>query len=315
MKKILFFAMAALFLLTSCDKQSELNVASISGSAKITGRVLYDPGYQTISGGTILSGYRPAAHRAITIEVFYSGANVPGKLFTDSTDENGIYSLDIPVGPTTVNIEVTPVSFVDKYYDVSTSMEIREISASYAGQAVAGVIRDGDAVILADITMDPVNGQVEENRTKKVLLTGEVKVQVLNPKYDDVTGELIGVNPQPATAPASTTVNVTFSCPTDTRKIIYHNQTLDNGTYTIDASLFETWELQYVSVEVAAVAYMTDKYVEYTYDDIQAKWISRRVEGIYQANPISSYLNSSVELTQKFEMNPIIMAFTKTSNL
>ncbi|MBQ7631778.1 MAG: hypothetical protein IJS82_03345 [Paludibacteraceae bacterium] len=315
MKKFLLFVSAVLLVLTGCEQQSKLDVDQISGSAKVSGRVLYNPGYQAEANGTILAGFRPAANREIIVEVFYSGLASPGKLINAKTDEEGKYALDIPVGPTAVNISVTPVAFVDKYFENigGTSLDIREVSASYSGAAVAGIIRDGDATILADITMAANTVSALESRTKQVVLSGQVLVNKQNPIYD-YEGNVIGVNPVLATESAQTTVDITFVNQNDpTRRLVFNSQPLSDGVYEITAQLYDTWSLEDVYVQVVSAAYMTDKYIEY-YQNEESKWVSRRVEGIYQSNNTGSYLNANVELTHKFEMpNNIIMSFVKTS--
>ena len=326
MKKLLLFATAALMIFTGCNQQSELNVERISGSAKISGRVLYNPGYKADANGTMLAGNQPAAGREVIVEVFYSGAGNPAKLFYAKTDASGVYAMDIPCGPQQVNVQVTPVAFVDTYYkDMNSTtanapLDIREVSASYSAVApAAGSISDGAAIMLPDITMAANTTSVIESRTKEVTITGMVFVEKQSPKYaDDGSGTIIGLNPS-TTESALTTVNVTITYHepgiADSRKIVFYNQELKEGMYEIKAQLFDVWEYPYVNVFVEAVPYMTDKYIQYYQDpNNPSKYLSRKVEGYYQRNTTSANLDAKVEFTHKYEItNDIVMPFVPTS--
>lgn len=111
MKKIILFAFVALVALTGCEnKQSELTIDSLGGSATLTGSVFYAPGYEIkkIDGKNkeVPLDDVPAANQKLLVVVpnssYLSGAS-NNKTFETTINEDGSFSITIPV-PVTKNL-------------------------------------------------------------------------------------------------------------------------------------------------------------------------------------------------------------------
>lgn len=115
--KILVLSAISLFLAFSCSvEQSELTLETLTGTAVISGDVTYNAGAVMSDGGIKDRNILPAANQVVIVKVsnasILNDPNVAGyQIFTDSTDANGHYEMEIPVTnslPVDAEISVAP---------------------------------------------------------------------------------------------------------------------------------------------------------------------------------------------------------------
>jgi len=112
-RKHCFYLLLALFLIgfSGCDKpeQTELNINDSQHHATIQGVLFYPPG----STATDLEERRPVPNHTVSVDVLYSyySSTTPGlKRFTGTTDNQGNFSIKIPVkiASTVATLNVEP---------------------------------------------------------------------------------------------------------------------------------------------------------------------------------------------------------------
>ncbi|MCM1531072.1 MAG: hypothetical protein NC048_05535 [Bacteroides sp.] len=123
MKKIFSLWVAPVLmagLLFSCKpEQSELSIDSLPGTATVIGKVEYNPGVSQENGAVIYDKKLPAAGRTVLVKVNMSEftnssseENESFRTFQATTDAQGRYSVQVPVGFQPVSARVTAVSFI-----------------------------------------------------------------------------------------------------------------------------------------------------------------------------------------------------------
>ena len=117
-------ALTSAAFLTSCTKeQSTLTLDKIDGSATVTGTFTYDAGATRSAGsdGTeviIDSHFVPAANQQVFVTVqnseYISGQSGASgyQTFSGTTDQDGNFSITVPVGYTTISATVSAPSFI-----------------------------------------------------------------------------------------------------------------------------------------------------------------------------------------------------------
>lgn len=111
----LFLTLAIVTLSACSDDQSSLNFNSINGRAVIKGKVTYEPGFQKGAADNELILQKVAAAGAVvTVEVKnseYLSGSEGTKIYEVTADENGEYSVEVPVGLRPINAKVTVKEF------------------------------------------------------------------------------------------------------------------------------------------------------------------------------------------------------------
>lgn len=158
--RFILFAALSLFFAASCSvEQSELTLDTMSGTALLTGRVTYDAGSVMEDGGIKARNILPASDQTVVVKV--SNASYLGdpdmggyQIFTDSTDANGVYSIEIPVTaaiPVDAEISVVPFKAVWSY-DING--EIINISDVLYEEPYSRTVSVGNkGIVEQDITM------------------------------------------------------------------------------------------------------------------------------------------------------------------
>ena len=122
--RFILIAALSLFFAASCSvEQSELTLDNMNGTALLTGKVTYDAGSVLEDGGISPANILPASNQTVVVKV--SNASYLGdpdmggyQIFTDTTNAEGMYSIEIPVTetmPVEAEISVVPFKAVWSY--------------------------------------------------------------------------------------------------------------------------------------------------------------------------------------------------------
>lgn len=320
MKKFLAIALAVLAMV-SCKKQTELNFDDIAGKATVQGVVLINQGYQAEGANFVVKNV-PAANREVVVKVPYKeyDSDAKGdKIFNATTDENGFFKVTIPVGQVALNevyAETRP--FTAPYYNLVNG-EIQAVDAYYAAATSAKVtIESGkttqvkDLVITKDITA-PQNsrkqivkifGVVKNNVEKKTPIDKEDLEKGYKIETEGVVAEGVELT-LTCTNSEDTGVELDFTTKTDA-----------NGAYSIDANLFDTWDITKVKVEIKTKAYVATAphfYQKADPDDSYkfptGKYSSQDVRGYYDTNKTSKNLTAG-DLLIGAKLKDVVLVFT-----
>lgn len=191
MKKVFALLTAPLMLaglLSSCKpEQSELNLEALPGSATITGKVEYNPGVTEIEGVLVKDFKKPAVGRTVEVKVFteaYINASDENlsdhyRTFRATTDENGRYSVSVPVGYQAINAYVTALPFIDTYNDLDHDRNIIPVENAIYKDVLGGF---GARASLTDQSIEEVDimmvteKEADFELNQKVSLNGRVLI-------------------------------------------------------------------------------------------------------------------------------------------
>lgn len=124
MKKFSILAFMAVLAIcfTSCDKnQSSFDIEDIETKAKITGKITANTGFDYLNQTVITQ----ATGVTVVVEIPNSdlspNSNAQGNArFTTYTDNNGEYTIEVPVAPKGANIVIKAEEYLGDYTTVST---------------------------------------------------------------------------------------------------------------------------------------------------------------------------------------------------
>ncbi len=128
MKKILFgSAMLAVLALVGCKKeQSQLTLDSLSGVAKVQGKITYDAGVrgsEATKDGIVV---------ALEIDCSQFDDAAKGvKQYTTQTDVDGNYAFEVPAGVDAITAKVVVMPFYANYAEQTTFGRTTETSRLY----------------------------------------------------------------------------------------------------------------------------------------------------------------------------------------
>lgn len=216
-KKMLLAAGAVVMLASCSEDQTEFNIDSVPGRAKISGTIVYNEG-TTIENNRFSYNYKPLASHEVILEVpnSYYKQNAGGtNVFSTKTDANGKYAFDIPAtnqsGSGTITIRpfegtTTTVKNVDQkpqvvkedvIFRASRSVTIKNRDLQIANfQCTANPVASVPVSFTKTVGFKTVIGQNLEYKTpiKPRYNTSDVIVGYTDAKVDKVWQPASGVD-------------------------------------------------------------------------------------------------------------------------
>lgn len=244
MKKVLSWLAAPLLLaglFVSCQpEQSELNLNDLPGTATIMGKVEYNPGVTKV-GDAYITDYRlPAVGRTVCVKVMtseFTGASEESedfRTFTTTTNEKGLYSIQIPVGYHAIQAEVSVIPFVsEKTVEDNEHNIITLENAIYKTTVDKTVWLEDKSISEADLLMSS-NKKQDVIYDQKVTLKGLVEaINLAKTENEDGEEEI-----EPTNVPFATDliVRVYISGEEETN-IKYNVKTDSKGSYSLEMML------------------------------------------------------------------------------
>lgn len=296
------FLTLAIVTLSACsdDDQSSLNFNSIKGRAVIKGKVTYEPGFQKGAADNELILQKVAAAGAVvTVEVKnseYLSGSEGTKIYEVTADENGEYSVEVPVGLRPINAKVTVKEFkgVSVSFVNNALLTVEGVKYEAAGKDVT--LSDGNTKT-TNISLSQMAKEKQDiiaTRNLKAMVKGRIMV----PAEDFIYGynnEITGIQRgSKALANAKFSLRFTNSSD-DNRAFRYDITTSANGEFAFTADLFDNWEMNQTKVRVEVPAFsgkMTHYYCNY--GESNNFWGNQEINVYY--NPTYS---ESVRLTEK----------------
>ena len=219
------------------------------------------------------------------------------KFFEGVCDENGFYTINVPVGQeaiTGVSVYTRPI--MDKYYDLINGAVV-EKTASYGEASAEVVLERGKTYTAATIYMQKdVEGAIL-TRNQTITLNGVIKEYYEKKKMyddDDVTSGFYGVaDTRNATSAIQLVVTLT-NTEYPTEKVVY-NITANQGVYKLSANVYDVWNIDNTEVTVEAKSYKSTiaHFYEHLIDPDNGEWKSKsqNVSGYYQGTSVAKTLS------------------------
>lgn len=284
----------------SDDDQSSLNFNSIKGRAVIKGKVTYEPGFQKGAADNELILQKVAAAGAVvTVEVAnseYLSGSEGTKSYEVTADENGEYSVEVPVGLRPINAKVTVKEFkgVSVSFVNNALLTVEGVKYEAAGKDVTLSNGNTKTTNISLSQMAKEKQDIIATRNLKAMVKGRIMV----PAEDFIYGynnEITGIQRgSKALANAKFSLRFTNSSD-DNRAFRYDITTSANGEFAFTADLFDNWEMNQTKVRVEVPAFsgkMTHYYCNY--GESNNFWGNQEINVYY--NPTYS---ESVRLTEK----------------
>lgn len=311
MKKLQILAMVLLGLqFAACEKQTYLDFESIQGECIIEGVLTYNQGERMVDG-VLEKIQKPLPNATIKVTVPYSSyqANSSGdKVFTTTTDENGKYSIAIPVGTKTISATIGAEPFKAIYYKYDKLVGATEIEGLYTANEQKVNLKAG-AIEWVNITMSAEQALNLERNTKitirgKVMQTAEVA--------DVEAGTIVSVNDDYIAA-SNVTVLITISNENSSDVITYVKETDKMGKIEFDAMLFDAWELSKTKCVVTTKPFI-GKFEHYYHKQVswnqKKNWETQVIEGLYSEAYSQSKKMSIDNRLVPFELSIAYIPFT-----
>lgn len=301
MKKIFYlFLTLTIVALSACeDDQSSLNFNSINGRAVIKGKVTYEPGFQKGAADNELILQKVAAAGAVvTVEVKnseYLSGSEGTKIYEVTADENGEYSVEVPVGLRPINAKVTVKEFkgVSVSFVNNALLTVEGVKYEAAGKDVTLSNGNTKTTNISLSQMAKEKQDIIATRNLKAMVKGRIMV----PAEDFIYGynnEITGIQ-RGSKALANAKFSLRFTNSSDNRQFRYDITTSANGEFAFTADLFDNWQMNQTMVRVEVPAFsgkMTHYYCNY--GENNNFWGNQEINVYY--NPTSS---ESVSLTEK----------------
>lgn len=279
MKKTFFVtAMACALVFVGCEKQSELNFNEIKGSAKVEGTVFYNEGDKLDDGVIISNNLVPASGQVVVVRVpyaDYSAGATGDKTFEATVDAQGNYSIDIPVDLDGVNATIDIRPFKAAFYKMQNDAHKEITDALYdqvAPQLAALKIGDTKNHKFEVKTLAELD---KNDRTQRVTLFGKYAIQAELRDGNNLTRDK-----RPLGANVSVTLKSTLGV--DNREIKYFATVNNEGNYQVEATFYDEWKFDEVSVTVKSVAFPGD-FTHHCRFKTTGEWETQGLYGIYQS--------------------------------
>lgn len=301
MKKVFLFSALVALVLMGCQKQTKLDFEDITTTSKLSGYIYYNAGYHS-ENGTYIQVTTPASDKDIVVKVPYSSysAGAQGfKTYNIKTDEKGQYSLDIPVGATDcqgIAIDILP--FIGLYSSLNSQNKLQEVDAFYEGQITNIALSANKPTVVPVYTLNPDPSRLPQDQTRaqKVIIKGQVKAA-----YEKKTGDdgLYTVGKDYTTL-ANAPIKAVVNNNNDSRTLIFNTTTDNDGQYTFELDLYNSWILgtDIVTASIEVSPFVTD--ITHFYqrkDNIGEAWsdnyYSQSVHGYYPAVNTSLSLDAA----------------------
>lgn len=295
MKKTHFYAVACMVVaalaFVGCKPQSELNFDDIATKAVVQGYVYIDKGYvQDANGMAKLN--EPAKGVAVVVKVNYDeydkGAEGQ-KMFEGICDDNGLYTIEIPVGQKAISgMKAYTRPFVGEYFDFVNGA-IQKVEVSYAEQSTSVDIENGKTFMAANMTLTKDVEKPILARNQKVSLRGTIVEQYEKKEWIDPDDHDKGFNVVAATTNATKPVEVvaTFTN-TDPKfkgqELVFKATAATEGAYNLVADLYDTWDISKTEVKIETKAYLNTiihYFKKYSEDDKKYLDKTEEIEGYY----------------------------------
>lgn len=285
-------------LVVSCNKeeQSEVNLDNLQGMASVTGKVMYNQGAANQNGAIISDYMVPAAGQTIIVRVpnsDYVSGSAGYQTYSDTTDSEGRYTVQVPVGTNTVTATVSVIPFfAEKTVEGHNNQLINITNALYNNFTPQQVTLAEFDVQTADFEVTS-SEMPELEYNQEVGLTGLIEIQswALNRETE---------NREASKEPIATDfdVLVTLSDPAGIEPdmtLKYQGSSDAEGLYDMTMTLPDNcWEWN-VSIELETKARLSN-FVHYYYSITNKEWKSQDVEVVESAMTVSASLTPENEI-------------------
>ncbi len=313
MKKSLFMmAVVAIAALTSCQDQvqSQLDFETLTDKAVVQGYVYVDKGYVKDGSNYVVKNL-PAAGCEVLVKVPYTkydaDASAGDKLFEAVCDDNGFYSIEVPVGQAAISgATVHTRPFTDKYYDLVNG-NILEKEVTYNEVSTTVEIERGKTYTAANLYVKKGVENAVLSRNQSISIKGTVKERYeVRDSYDNVSADTRNAN--------KVSVVITITNSEYANEKLVFNTTTSYGSYTLSAKVYDTWAINKTTVQVETKAYKS--YVTHYYErKSKYSWYpeSQSVSGIYKSASTSQTLSEN-DLLLGVYMKDIVLTFAPDYN-
>jgi hypothetical protein len=287
-----------------------LDFDSITETAVVQGYVYINKGYVKDGSNYVVKDL-PAAGCEVLVKVPYTkydaDAAAGDKIFEAVCDDNGFYSIEVPVGQAAISgATVHTRPFTGTYYDLING-NILEKEVSYDEVYTSVEIERGKTYTAANLVVKKGTEGAIMSRNQSISIKGTVEERYeVKDADDDVSADTRDANK------VSVVITITNS-EYSNEKLVF-NTTTSYGSYTLSVKVYDTWNINKTTVQVETKAYKS--YVTHYYErKSKYNWIpeSQSVSGIYKSASISRTLSENDLLLGAY-MKDIVLTFAPDYN-
>lgn len=271
-------------LLFSCKpEQSELNLEALPGTATVTGKVEINPGITKVGDAYIDDYKEPAVGRTVSVKVYldsYIASNDENpsesyRTFRATTDENGRYSVSVPVGYNAIEATVTVLPFL-----ADKTIKDNNDNLITLENAVYNTVED-EKVTLEDQTIKEVDLLMKSNKKLDVVYDQKITLRGMVQNTGLLTSET-GLRDTLLPYASNLTIRVSVSGENgSTQK--YTIKSNAQGQYNLDVILpNDCWE-NTITVSVTKEAAI-ENFTHYYRKNGETNWLQQTVEVLCQGS-------------------------------
>lgn len=289
--------LAAGLMFTSCQKeQSELTMEMVKGKAHITGKVEYNEGFAKESGVILADHKVPATGKTVMVQVNtsdYAEGAVGKQTFTTTTDEKGMYTIEIPVSVRGVEARISVVPFrATKYFRDDEDNIISKEDVLFNKFVAKTVSLTEESYETRDLLVES-GEDPDVSYSKVTTVTGTITTRVWKKEVDE-NGETVW-DAQTYSGVPDMAVEARISVTDDkdeTTQLIVNAVTNDKGEYEFDLTLPSGYKNSSVYMSITSTPFVGE-YEHHYYDMENESWKTQVVNVVYNSNSTGRYLRSS----------------------
>lgn len=300
MKKFAFLSATLLavgLMFTSCNKeQSELNMEMVKGKAHITGKVEYNEGFAKEAGVIVADHMAPAAGQTVMVQVdtrYYADGAVGKQTFKTTTDEKGMYTIEIPVSVRGVEATVSVVPFrATKYFSDDKDNLV-------AKEDVLFNICDNQRVSLTEESYETRDLRVRSEEvldvtyTKVTTVSGTITTRVWKKGTDENEETTWTANTYKGVPNVAVEAKISIRDDKgNTTELTIKTTTNAEGEYNFDLTLPSGYKNSDVYMQIASKPFVGE--FEHHYYEIEKEsWKTQMVDVVYGSTPWGRNLGAS----------------------
>ena len=303
MKKVAFLTATLLavgLMFTSCQKeQSELTMEMVKGKAHITGKVVYNEGFAKESGVIVADHMAPAVGQTVMVQVNtrdYAEGAVGKQTFKATTDEKGMYTIEIPVSVRGVEATVSVVPFrATKYFRDDEDNLVPKADVLFNECDAKTVSLTEESYQTCDLRVESEES-LDVTYSKVTTVSGNIVTRVWKKETDDNEETTWTANTYKGVPNVAVEAKISITKNDKTTELIIKTTTNAEGEYDFDLTLPSGYKNSEVYMQITSTPFVGE-YEHHYYETENETWKTQMVDVVYGPVSFGRELGSSDYIT------------------
>ncbi len=272
-------------MFTSCQKeQSELTMEMVKGKAHITGKVVYNEGFAKESGMIVADHMAPAVGQTVMVQVNtsdYAEGAVGKQTFKTTTDEKGMYTIEIPVSVRGVEATVSVLPFrATKYFRDDEDNLVAKEDVLFNESQVKTVSLTEESYQTCDLRVKSEE-DLDVTYSKVTTVSGTITTRVWKKETDENEETTWTANTYKGVPNVKLEAKIIITDNNDkTTEFIIEAVTNEEGEYNFDLTLPSGYKNSEVYMQITSKPFVGE-YEHHYYEMENMTWKAQMVDVVY----------------------------------